>query len=221
MSDLSAWVVEVLGVQPRDLSLYERAFTHSSLAAPTYERLEFLGDRVLGLVIADWLYTDHPDEPEGKLSTRLNMLVARATCADVGRSLNLPSRIRLGKQALDDGAFASDNVIGDVVEALIGAIFVDHGLDAARDFVRRAWGPHFSGQTTARLHPKSALQEWAAAHNRKAPAYSVIDRSGPDHAPRFRVKVSLGSAGEAEAEGKSKQEAESAAAKALLAQLSS
>ena len=217
MSDLAAWVTEVLGVEPRDLNLYERAFTHSSVAAtPTYERLEFLGDRVLGLVIADWLYEVHPDEPEGKLSTRLNMLVARKTCADVGRSLNLSSRIKLGKQALDDGAFASDNVIGDVVEALLGALFVDHGLEGARAFIKRVWEPYFTGQMTARLHPKSALQEWAAAHNRKPPAYTVAERSGPDHAPRFRVKVSLGSAGEAEAEGKSKQEAESAAAKALL-----
>lgn len=219
MNDLARWVKDVLGVQAKDLALYDRALTHSSHAGPTYERLEFLGDRVLGLVIADWIYTLHPDDPEGKLSHRLNTLVARTTCAEVGRALGLASRIKLGKQALEDGAFDSDNVLGDVVEALIGALFVDQGLDAARAFVVGQWQSHISSQTSAPRHPKSELQEWAAAHNRRAPAYSVVERSGPDHAPRFRVKVSLGSAGEAEAEGKSKQEAESAAAGVLLATL--
>ena len=93
---------------------------------------------------------------------------------------------------IDDGAYDSDNVIGDVIEALIGALYLDHGLDAAQAFIRRHWEPLLSGQTGAPRHPKSALQEWAAAHNRKPPAYSVTDRSGPHHAPRFTVKVSLG-----------------------------
>jgi ribonuclease III len=220
LSDLKGWIAEALGAATDNLSLYERALTHSSVNAPTYERLEFLGDRVLGLVIADWLYELHPDDSEGKLSHRLNTLVARTACAEVGRTMGLKSRIRLGKQAQDDGAFESDNVLGDVVEALIGALFVDQGLDAAQAFIRRYWQTMISGQVTAPHHPKSALQEWAAAHNRRAPAYSIVDRSGPDHAPRFRIKVSLGSAGEAEAEGKSKQEAESAAAAALLEKLS-
>jgi ribonuclease III len=221
LSELAAWVEDVLGARAHDLALFDRALTHSSHKGPTYERLEFLGDRVLGLVIADWLYQLHPDDPEGKLSHRLNSLVARTTCAEVARAINLASRIKLGKQALDDGAFASDNVLGDVVESLIGALFVDQGLEAATGFVRRYWQDHISEQTSAPRHPKSELQEWAAAHNRKAPAYTVVDRSGPDHAPRFRVKVSLGSAGEAEAEGRSKQEAESAAAGALLGVLGS
>jgi ribonuclease III len=216
LSDLGPWVQQVLGTTARDLYLFERALTHSSHKGPTYERLEFLGDRVLGLVIADWLYALHPDDPEGKLSHRLNTLVARTTCAAVGRAINLSGRIRLGKQALDDGAFDSDNVLGDVVEALIGALFLDAGLDQARIFIHTHWRAHMAGQASAPRHPKSELQEWAAAHSRKPPAYSVVERSGPDHAPRFRVKVSLGSAGEAEAEGKSKQEAESAAAAVLL-----
>ena len=217
MTSLTAWLDDALGVHPVDLSLFQRALTHSSHTGPTYERLEFLGDRVLGLVIADWLYERHPDDPEGKLSHRLNTLVARTTCADVGRAMGLSSRMKLGKQALEDGAFDSDNVLGDVVEALIGALFLDQGLEAARAFIRRHWQAAITGQVTAPRHPKSELQEWAAAHNRRAPVYTVADRSGPDHAPRFRVKVSLGSAGDAEAEGRSKQEAESAAAGALLA----
>ncbi len=216
MSEIALWLEKQLGAKPRDLCLYERAFTHSSHAGPTYERLEFLGDRVLGLVIADWLYERHPDDPEGKLSQRLNSLVSGATCALVGREMALSGHIRLGKQALDDGAYDSDNVIGDVVEALIGALFLDHGLDAARNFIRAHWVDLMGSQTAAPHHPKSALQEWAAAQNRRAPHYSVVERSGPDHAPRFLVKVSLGSAGEAEAEGKSKQDAERAAAALLL-----
>ncbi|MEY2926034.1 MAG: hypothetical protein RL367_511, partial [Pseudomonadota bacterium] len=216
---LSDWLVEALGCEPRDPGLYERALTHGSHKGATYERLEFLGDRVLGLVIAEWLYERFEEDAEGKLSVRLNAMVSRASCATVGRAMDLQSRIRLGKQALEDGAFESDNVLGDVVEALIGALFIDHGLEAARAFVRKGWTKMIDGQTIAQSHPKSALQEWAAARNRRPPAYQVTDRSGPDHAPRFRVKVTLGNAGEAEAEGTSKQEAETAAATAMLALL--
>lgn len=213
------WLAEAIGVTPRDAKLYERALTHGSFGSDTYERLEFLGDRVLGLVVSRWLYDMFEGDAEGKLSFRFNSLVAGTTCATVGRNIGITSHIRLGKQARDDGASDSDNVVGDVVEALIGALYLDHGLDAAQAFVRRHWEPVLSGQSRAPRHPKSALQEWAAAHNRKPPAYQVVDRSGPHHAPRFRVRVSLGSAGEAEAEGRSKQEAESAAAEALLSKL--
>ena len=213
------WLNEVTGVRPGDAKLYERAMTHGSFGSDTYERLEFLGDRVLGLVVARWLYEVFENDAEGKLSFRFNSLVAGTTCATVGRSIGIVAHIRLGKQARDDGASDSDNVIGDVVEALIGALYLDHGLDVAEAFIRRHWEPLLSGQNSAPRHPKSALQEWAAAHNRKPPAYAVTDRSGPHHAPRFTVKVSLGSAGEAEAEGTSKQDAETAAAAALLGKL--
>jgi len=219
LSDVTAWLEGALGVTPRDPSLYTRALTHGSHGNETYERLEFLGDRVLGLVIADWLYSTYEADAEGKLSFRLNALVTRASCAQVGREIGVVPHIRLGKQARDDGAFDSDNVIGDVVEALIGALWLDHGLEAARTFIRKHWAVLMDGQESAPRHPKSALQEWAAAHNRKPPAYTIIDRSGPHHAPRFVVHVSLGSAGEASAEGSSKQEAETAAAAALLEKL--
>jgi ribonuclease III len=220
LTDLTAWLTSVLGATPTELSSYQRALTHSSHPGPTYERLEFLGDRVLGLVIAEWLCELHPEDPEGKLSHRLNSLVARVTCAQVGRAIGLPSRVKLGKQALEDGAFESDNVLGDVVEALIGALYLDHGLASVTAFIKTHWASAMDGQTSAPRHPKSALQEWAAAHNRKPPHYQILDRLGADHAPRFRVKVSVGSAGEAEAEGSSKQEAETAAAAALLESLS-
>jgi ribonuclease-3 len=217
---LKGWIAGALGHAPADLASYERALTHGSQAAANYERLEFLGDRVLGLAMAEWLYALYPKEPEGALSRRLNTLVTGAACADVARSLGVPAQLRLGKQARDDGAADSDNVLGDVMEALIGALYLDVGLEAARSAIRAAWGDRPMRETAAPLHPKSALQEWAAANNRKAPSYDVVDRSGPHHAPRFIVKAALGGFAEAQAEGGSKQEAETAAAAALLAKIS-
>jgi ribonuclease-3 len=220
MDDFAGWVERTIGHRPRDAALFERALTHSSRAdAEDYERLEFLGDRVLGLAIASWLYELFPDEPEGKLSRRLNALVARETCAEIGRELGLGGRILLGKQARDDGAADSDNVLGDVVEALLGALYLEAGQDAAAAFVRRAWGERVSSQDKAPKHPKSTLQEWAAAHDRKPPVYSLSGKSGPHHAPRFVVEVEIAGVGAATAEGLSKQEAETEAARALLEQL--
>jgi ribonuclease-3 len=213
------WLEETLGRAPGDTALFERALTHSSFGEAQYERLEFLGDRVLGLAVAAWLYELFPDEPEGQMSKRLNALVARETCAEVGRDLGIGPRIRLGKQAREDGAADSDNVIGDVVEALIGALFLDCGLEAAEDFVRCAWGDRVSTRDKAPQHPKSALQEWAAAQERKPPAYRLAERSGPQHAPTFVVEVEIRGVGAASAEGASKQEAETAAAQKLLDQL--
>ena len=216
MIKIPSFVGEFLGGEPKDPKLFERALTHGSHGRDTYERLEFLGDRVLGLVVARWLYEQFPSEPEGKMSRRYNALVARETCADVGRALELPPFIRLGRQAREDHANMSDNVIGDVVEAIIGAIYLDSGLDHAEAFIRANWSPFLSDQRKAPVHPKSALQEIAAERKLGVPAYEVVARFGPHHAPRFRVKVSLGRHGEAEAEGDSKQEAETAAAAALL-----
>jgi ribonuclease III len=198
---------------------YERALTHGSQAAANYERLEFLGDRVLGLVIAEWLFERFPDEAEGALSRRLNALVTGQVCAEVAREIGVMRHLRLGKQAREDGAADSDNVLGDVVEALIGALYLEFGLDSARAFIRKAWDPRIDVHAKAPKHPKSELQEWSAAHNRRPPEYEVVDRAGPHHAPRFTVKVSIGKLAEATAEGTNKQEAETAAAAALLEKL--
>jgi ribonuclease-3 len=214
-----SWLESVLGRRPSDPALFERALTHASFGADQYERLEFLGDRVLGLAVAAWLYELFPDEPEGQLSKRLNALVARDVCAEVARELGIPERVRLGKQARDDGASDSDNVIGDVVESLIGALYLDAGLEAAVEFVRSAWGDRVSAGDKAPQHPKSALQEWAAAKECKPPAYRLAERSGPQHAPTFVVEVEIRGVGSASAEGASKQEAETAAAAKLLEQL--
>ena len=210
---------DLLGHRPADAKLFERALTHGSHGGETYERLEFLGDRVLGLVIAAWLYERFPSEPEGKMSRRYNVLVTRETCAEVGRAIDLPRHIRLGKQAREDHAALSDNVVGDVVEALIGALFLDAGLDCAGQFIRKHWATFLDGQRLAPMHPKSGLQEIAAARNLGIPLYELLSRFGPHHQPRFRVKVSLGPHGEAEAEGDSKQEAEKQAATVLLEML--
>lgn len=218
-ADTADWLAALIARTPLDPALYTQALTHGSAGAKTYERLEFLGDRVLGLSIAQWLYEHFPDEPEGKLSRRFNALVSGEVCASVARSAGVPQHLILGKQARDDGATDSDNVLGDVMEAIIGALFLECGMDIARDFVRRLWADRVDTQSAAPRHPKSALQEWAAANKRKPPHYVLTDRSGPHHALRFTVTVSINGAGEASAEGGSKQEAETAAALALLEKL--
>jgi ribonuclease-3 len=217
MSDLAGWLETHIGHKPADLAMFAQALTHSSKSEENYERLEFLGDRVLGLAIAAWLYAVFADEPEGNLSRRLNVLVSRATCAEVARAIGLPERVRLGKQARDDGAQESDNVLGDVVEALIGAVFLDAGFEAAEHVVQRLWAARIGELEKPPKHPKSALQEWAAANNRKPPVYAMAGRSGPHHAPSFIVLVSIKGVGEAKGEGLSKQEAETDAAEAFLA----
>ena len=218
MSDVAKWVEAQTGHSPRNVELFERALTHGSVGRDSYERLEFLGDRVLGLVVARWLFERFPTEPEGKMSRRYNALVARETCAEVGRALGVPSMIRLGKQAREDGATLSDNVVGDATEALLGALLIEAGLDSADALIRRMWAPYLDSQKKAPQHPKSRLQEIAAARSLKGPVYELLGQFGAHHAPTFRVKVTVPGMGEAEAQGASKQEAETAAAEALLEQ---
>lgn len=213
---VAKFVTEKLGHKPKDLALFERALTHPSIGRDNYQRLEFLGDRVLGLVMAEWLSELFPNEQEGTLSHRFTTLVSRATCADVARAFGVIDHLRLGKQARDDGASNSDNVTGDVVEALIAALYLEGGIEAARRFIRVAWAPFVDARSAAPRHPKSLLHEWAEGHGRNPPTYTVIDRSGPPHAPRFTVRATVNGLGEAEGEGLSKQDAETAAASALL-----
>ena len=220
MSGLAGWVAAQLGHRPRDLKLFERALSHSSAGKDSYERLEFLGDRVLGLVIARWLFERFPDEPEGKMSRRYNALVARETCAEVGRELGVQAVVRLGKQAREDGATRSDNVLGDLVEALLGALLLDGGLEPAETLVHKMWAPYLDSQKKAPQHPKSQLQEIAAARGLKTPEYEMISQFGAHHSPTFRVRVAVVGLGEAEAEGSSKQEAEKADATTLLEKMS-
>lgn len=219
MQGLDDWLAEKLGHRPADLSLYERALTHASHGEENYERLEFLGDRVLALVIAGWLIEAHPGESEGKLSHRLNALVTREVCAEIARELDVAPRLRLGRQAIDDGAFKSGNLLGDVTEALIGALYLDAGLGAAARFIRASWAERFERLSSPPRHPKALLQEWTAAKKRRPPDYRIVETSGPDHARRFTISVSVNGVGEATGTGLSKQEAETAAAEALLEKL--
>ncbi|GLV27533.1 ribonuclease 3 [Sphingobium sp. TomTYG75] len=218
-ADTSGWLAGLIGRAPRDEAPFRQALTHGSANAVNYERLEFLGDRVLGLIVSEWVYERFAGEPEGKLSRRFNALVSGETCAEVARAAGVPTHLILGKQARDDGAADSDNVLGDVMEALIGALYLEAGIDDARRLVRCLWADRVDTQESAPKHPKSTLQEWAAANRRKPPEYAMTDRSGPHHALRFTVTVSIKGAGEASATGGSKQEAETAAAKALLDKL--
>ena len=211
-----AFLTALVGGELPDPALWLEAMTHGSTGHErNYERLEFLGDRVLGLVIAEWLH-EQQSANEGKLSQRLNALVSRTQCAQVARQIGLGPFMRLGKQARDDGGHDSDNILGDVMEALIGASFITRGFDETRTLVRRLWNDAVSGKAGQKKHPKSALQEWAAGNRRKMPAYRLTDRSGPDHAARFTVTVCIHGVGEAAADGASKQEAETLAAEEFL-----
>ncbi|MGD9811098.1 MAG: ribonuclease III [Sphingobium sp.] len=214
-----AWVASLIGREPHDPDLFTQALTHGSASADHYERLEFLGDRVLGVVIGEWLYEHYPDEPEGKLSNRFNQIVSGDVCAAIACEIGIGDQMILGKQARDDGAAMSTNVLGDMMEAVLGALFIDGGFEEARILVRRLWDGRVGGIDHAPKHPKSALQEWAAAHKRKSPEYALVERTGPPHNPRFTVRVAIRSVGEAQASGASKQEAETEAARLLLEQL--
>lgn len=217
LSDTSrAFLESLIGAPLGDAPLWLEALTHGSTGEPrNYERLEFLGDRVLGLVIAEWLHERGTDN-EGKLSQRLNALVSRDTNASVARAIGLGAHMRLGKQARDDGGTDSDNILGDVMEALLGASFMTRGFEPTRILVRRLWADAVEGRVGQQKHPKSALQEWAAGNRRKMPEYRVVERSGPDHAAHFTVSVGINGVGEVEASGSSKQEAETAAAAEFL-----
>jgi ribonuclease-3 len=211
-----AWAAEALGWHGADVALLHRALTHKSVGADNYERLEFLGDRVLGAVIADWVFAAFPTEPEGKLTRRFHQLVSREICARVARRVGVPRVVKLGQQARADGGADSDNILGDVMEALIGAVYLDRGMDAARLMVRRLWDAEVSSAAEAPKHPKMQLQEWAAAHSLKAPVYALLGRTGPHHSPRFRVELSIAGLPPVVAEGSSKQDAETAAARQFL-----
>lgn len=209
------WLAE-LGIVPEHGLNWLAALTHGSTGADlNYERLEFLGDRVLGLAMAEWLF-EESKAAEGALSQRLNALVSRQTCARVAMQIGLPEHILLGKQARDDGARGSTNILGDVMEALLGAHFLDFGFAPTRDLIRRLWASEFSGGAGKTKHPKSALQEWAVGNQRKPPEYELVAREGPDHAARFTVRVRVKNVGEAEAVASSKQEAERLAAAAFM-----
>ena len=217
LGESRAWL-EGLGFSVHNEQLWLEALTPGSTGASrNYDRLEFLGDRVVGLTIAEWLYRRNGGS-EGELAQRLNALVSRQTCANIARKIGVPEHIRLGKQARDDGALDSDNVLGDIMEALLGASMIDSGFEASRDLIMAFWHEEMEGRTGHAKHPKSALQEWAAGNQRRPPEYELVERSGPDHAARFTVRVSVRNVGEVSATANSKQTAETEAARLFMEQ---
>ncbi len=216
-AQLAAWARTRIAHDFADIRLIRRALTHSSAAsgADSYQRLEFLGDRVLGCAVAAWLYAGH-DEAEGRLTARLHALVEGPANAEVARGLGVPELMIMETSARAKGLHQSDNVLGDVAEALVAALFLDAGYMVAEAFVRREWARLLEGGPRLLIDPKSRLQEWALKRRRGMPLYAVIDRQGPDHAPRFTIEVTLRGEASARGEGASKQEAEKAAAVAML-----
>ena len=206
----------------KDRELLDRALTHASVGEGARrvrdnERLEFLGDRVLGLLAAERLTELYPVAKEGELSPRLQALVNRHACARIARRLGLGAALKLSPGENKTGGRDKENVLGDACEALLGAVYQDGGLEAARAMFLREWAEEFTALDEPRIHdPKSKLQEWSLASRRTLPIYRVLDRSGPDHAPSFVVEVRVDGLQAANAEGRSRQEAEKAAALALL-----
>ncbi len=212
------FIEQLLGYKPRNITPFKRAFTHGSTGEEDYQRLEFLGDRVLGLIIAQHIYERFPKEPEGSLSQRLNLLVSGKTCAKVARKIGVQPHIILGKQARDDGARESDNVLGDIMESLIGALYLDQGLVASRIFIEKHWGDLIGNEKNIAKHPKSDLQEWCASNNRKMPVYELVEKSGPPHATLFTISVTVKGYDSVTAQANSKQAAQTVAAAKFLEQ---
>ena len=197
--------------------LLVRAVTHPSVSSPTRQhnqRLEFLGDRVLNLVIAEALYEEDQDASEGQLAPRYNTLIRKETCAEVAAGIDLGAVLRLGGRR-------KMTLLGDAMEAVIGAIYLDAGFPAAREVVLRLWGDRVAKVAEDATDAKTALQEWAQARGLTPPAYVETGREGPDHAPQFRIEARLGNGETAEAVAGSKRAAEQAAARALLDRISS
>ena len=211
-----------LGYKFADSDLLDRALTHSSAIAPakriamSYQRLEFLGDRVLGLVVADMLYRRFPKATEGDLSRSLNALVRKETCAAIARELGLGTELNLGDSEARTGGAEKDAILGDVIEALLGAVYTDGGLGPAFEIIERLFGEHIGQSGTERADAKTTLQEWAQGRGLEPPVYEEVERRGPDHAPEFTIAVKLGDFKPLSATGPSKKLAEHKAAEAFL-----
>lgn len=213
---------ERLGHQFSDAGLLVRALTHSSMATPNRDdnqRLEFLGDRVLGLVMAEALLSQDQGATEGQLAPRFNALVRKEACADVAREIDLGAVLKLGRSEMLSGGRRKEALLGDAMEAVIAAVYLDAGFEAARAVVLRLWGARVGAVKEDARDAKTALQEWAQARGLPPPDYVELARTGPDHAPVFTISAQLKSGQSAEATAGSKRQAEQGAARALLDEL--
>ncbi len=202
--------------------LLHQALTHSSLSSNTRadnQRLEFLGDRVLGMVIAEALLADDPEASEGRLAPRLNALVRKETCAEVAAGIDLGSALMLGRSEMMSGGRRKMALLGDAMEAVIAAVYLDTDFETARKLVLDLWGDRVAKAEESAADPKSQLQEWAQARGMHLPKYTEIERKGPDHAPVFTIEVRLENGAHAHASAPSKRAAQQAAATALSKQL--
>jgi ribonuclease-3 len=218
-----AEIEEALGHRFRDRQLLARALTHASASSRfSNERLEFLGDRVLGLVVAEMLFNNYPDDSEGLLALKYNALVRGEACAAAAEAAGLSGHVLLAASEAASGGRKKIVIIGGLCEAVIAALYLDGGFEPARNFILRYWASALAELGSDMRDPKTMLQEWAqsrARASRGAPVYRLVTREGPDHAPRFVVEVSVLGKGSETGEGGSKQEAQQSAARAMLARL--
>ncbi len=211
-----------LGYRFQQPELLVRAVTHSSMSSPTRsdnQRLEFLGDRVLGLVMAEAVLEADTQATEGQLAPRFNALVRKEACAEVARDIVLGDALKLGRSEMMSGGRRKLALLGDAMEAVIAAVYLDGGFDAAKALIIRLWGGRIHQVEADARDAKTSLQEWAQARKLPPPQYETISRSGPDHAPVFTIAARLKNGESAEASAGSKRQAEQAAAKALLDRL--
>lgn len=212
---------EKIGYTFKDRTLLEKAVIHASARekrrqSEDNERLEFLGDRVLGLSIAQLLYAEFPMAPEGELARRFNRLVRKETCALVSKNMDLGNHLILSQSEKTAGGTRNINILGDACEAVLGAVFIDGGFAPAKDLILRFWGPLLLNADEIPVDPKTALQEWAQGNHLKLPRYVEVSRSGPDHEPVFVMQVVVERIAPQIGEGNSKRLAEREAAAALL-----
>ena len=213
---------DCLGYRFRKPGLLRHALTHSSFTKDrlsSNERLEFLGDRVLGLIIAEMLFEAFPEEPEGDLGYRFTALARRESLVRVAQQIGLGNHIAMSIGERGTGGAAKEGLLADTCEAIVAGIYIDGGLEAAREFVGRFWRPLLAEDYIPRKDPKTALQEWAHANDYSLPRYRILGQLGPDHAPRFRIEVMLDNFPPAIGEGSSKRAAEQTAADQLLAMI--
>lgn len=214
---------EKLGHEFADAALLKRALTHASASAETSnERLEFLGDRVLGLIVADKLHADFPQDAEGVLALKFNALARREACVRAAEAAGLAPYLILASAEAGSGGRQKGAILAGACEAVIAALYLDGGYEAARKFVMRYWEAMFAGLGEEMRDPKTLLQEWAQGRKGgAAPSYTLVSREGPDHAPRFVVEARVSPNDAAKGEGNSKREAEQQAARMLLERLKS
>ncbi len=215
-------LAKVLGHRFDDPALLEQAVTHPSNTSPSRpdnQRLEFLGDRVLGSIVAEALLEAYPGEAEGTLAPRFNALVRRETLAEIAVEIELGGFLRLGRSEATGGGRKKKAILADALEAVIAALFLDGGMAVAQRFVLARWQGRIEAPETAPIDPKTRLQDWAQGRSMAPPGYAVTGREGPDHAPRFTIEARLETGEVAEGKATSKKQAEQIAAEALLARI--